>query len=348
VPSPSVRGETIRFRVLGPDPDLLSVGLDCDPAVPGGREFDRQGAVWTLDLPRPRPEDLWRLEYRYRLQGVEQDLLVLDPANPVEVETVFGERSVLELPGYAPPWWLSAPATEGHRVPFELPGEVIDPVPVTVWEPHGVSPSDPLPLLLAHDGPEYDRLAGLTRYSGALIEAGILPPHRVALAHPVLRDAWYSGSPQYLRTISRAGLERIRQLYAVRAPVVVMGASLGGLTSLLVGLIGDASIGGVFAQSGSFFQLRTDPMETGFRYFPRIVDRVREVLHARHTDKPLRVGLTCGVLEENAANNRAMAAALTRAGHEVTHAEVPDLHNYTAWRDALDPHLTRVLTDLWT
>ena len=38
-----------------------------------------------------------------------------------------------------------------------------------------------------------------------------------------------------------------------------------------------------------------------------------------------------------------MAAALRRAGHTVTHVEVPDLHNYTAWRDALDPHLTAVL-----
>jgi enterochelin esterase family protein len=42
-----------------------------------------------------------------------------------------------------------------------------------------------------------------------------------------------------------------------------------------------------------------------------------------------------------------MAAALARAGHTVTHVEVPDLHNYTAWRDALDPHLTAVLRDCW-
>jgi enterochelin esterase family protein len=164
----------------------------------------------------------------------------------------------------------------------------------------------------------------------------------------VLRDAWYSGSPAYLRTISRQGLDHIADSYAVSAPVVVMGASLGGLTALLIGLLGDPSIGGVFAQSGSFFQLHTDPMEHGFRYFHRITSRVREVLDARHTDHPLRVGMTCGALEENAGNNRQMAAALSRAGHRVSHAEVPDLHNYTAWRDALDPHLTSVLVDLWT
>jgi enterochelin esterase family protein len=347
VPAPVVGAETIKFRHRCPDRGLLALGLDCDPAVPGGRLFDRQGDTWALDLPRPAPSTLHRIEYRLRHQGVAEDLLLLDEANPSRVRTVFGERSVLELPGYRSPAWLGATAHPGHLTPLVLPSETPDPVPVTMWEPHGFGPGDPLPLLLAHDGPEYDRLAALTHYSGALIAGGVLPPHRVLLAHPVLRDAWYSGSPQYLRTISGAGLARIRQLYAVRSPIVVMGASLGGLTALLVGLVGDPAIGGVFAQSGSFFQVRTDPMEVGFRYFPRIVDRVRAILHARHTDHPLRVGLTCGVLEENAPNNAAMATALERAGHRVSHSEVPDLHNYTAWRDALDPHLTHVLLDTW-
>ena len=27
--------------------------------------------------------------------------------------------------------------------------------------------------------------------------------------------------------------------------------------------------------------------------------------------------------------------------------ELPDMHNYTAWRDALDPHLTGLLQELW-
>jgi enterochelin esterase family protein len=31
----------------------------------------------------------------------------------------------------------------------------------------------------------------------------------------------------------------------------------------------------------------------------------------------------------------------------VTFAEFRDAHNFTAWRDALDPHLTGVLADLW-
>ena len=106
-------------------------------------------------------------------------------------------------------------------------------------------------------------------------------------------------------------------------------------------------IGGVFSQSGSFFQTRHDHHESSYKYFDRISRRVQEVLDAREAARPLRIGMTCGGLEENAANNRDMAAALRRAGHDVTHAEVADLHSYTAWRDSLDPHLTQVLRDLW-
>ena len=58
------------------------------------------------------------------------------------------------------------------------------------------------------------------------------------------------------------------------------------------------------------------------------------------------VVLTCGVIEENAGNNRLMAQALRAQGYPVTLHEVADMHNYTAWRDAFDPHLTRLLRQM--
>ena len=265
---------------------------------------------------------------------------VLDPENPVTVRTAFGDRSVLEMPGYSAPWWLLAPRVEGRLDPHTLRGETTHEVPVTVWSPVDLPDDDPAPMLLVHDGAEYDQLAGITAYSGALVAAGQLPPHRLALAHPVIRDAWYSGSPQYLRTIAAAGLDGLGERYAVRGPVVVVGASLGGLTALLLGLLAAPRVGGVYAQSGSFFQVRHDEAESGYRYFGRISRSVQAVLDMRHAEHPLTVGMSCGALEENVANNRDMAAALRRAGHDVALREVPDLHNYTAWRDALDPGLT--------
>ena len=59
------------------------------------------------------------------------------------------------------------------------------------------------------------------------------------------------------------------------------------------------------------------------------------------------VAITCGRAEENRHNNREMAHALRSQGYPVTIAEVPDAHNFTAWRDALDPHLTDLLRRVW-
>lgn len=341
---PKVLDDHVRFRLDVAEPEVTDVALQCERVVAGPREFRRDGTGWVLDLPRPA---LQRLEYRFAVARGDDVEVVLDPTNPVSVRTAFGDRSVLEVPGYAPPWWLSAPTVQGRLEAMTLAGETAHEVPVTVWSPDDLADAEPAPLLLVHDGAEYDQLAGITAYSGALVAGGQLPPHRVALAHPVIRDAWYSGSPQYLRTIAHAGLDRLGKRYAVRAPVVVVGASLGGLTALLLGLLAAPRVGGVYAQSGSFFQVRHDHSESGYRYFGRISRLVQSVLDMRHAEHPLVVGMTCGALEENAANNRDMAAALRRAGHDVTLREVLDLHNYTAWRDALDPGLTDVLRRVW-
>ena len=58
--------------------------------------------------------------------------------------------------------------------------------------------------------------------------------------------------------------------------------------------------------------------------------------------------MTCGAEEENAANNRLMAEALARQGYPVDHAENPDMHNYTGWRDTFDPHLTGLCALMWS
>lgn len=347
MPATAERARPTRLSFACADQGVRTVHLDCDRAVPGPRAFVRDGEHWHLDLALPSPTQLARLEYRFRLRGPGADLRVLDPANPRWLRSVFGDRSELVAPSYAEPWWLRSAAQPGDLATMMLDGGLVGPLPIMIWQPLGSHPTTPLPLLLVHDGPEYDQLARITRYSGALIEARVLPPHRLALAHPVARDSWYSASSAYVRAMMR-GLGQIEAAYAVCAPIVVMGASLGGLTSVLLGLAGEPSIGGVFSQSGSFFQRGSDAMESDYSRFGRIVSRVKEVSTLRRSARSLRVGMTCGVLEENSANNRAMATALADAGHAVDLAEVPDLHNYTAWRDALDPHLTRVLTELWT
>ena len=99
---------------------------------------------------------------------------------------------------------------------------------------------------------------------------------------------------------------------------------------------------------GSFFQVRHDDAESGYRYFFRISRLVQAVLDMREAEHPLVVGMTCGALEENAANNRDALASALRRDATLTLHEVADLHNYTAWRDSLDPCLTDVLRRVWS
>ena len=75
--------------------------------------FRREGDHWVARIPRP-PVD--RLEYLLVLQWPDGgESMVPDPANPHRIRTVFGDKSVIEFPGYTRPWWLAvADATDAQ------------------------------------------------------------------------------------------------------------------------------------------------------------------------------------------------------------------------------------------
>jgi enterochelin esterase family protein len=100
-------------------------------------------------------------------------------------------------------------------------------------------------------------------------------------------------------------------------------------------------------QSGSFFRLRWDRQESGFPRFRRISRFVGQILNAGPAHAPIPITITCGAPEENLANNRAVATALRRQGHDLTLHVNRDAHNYVAWRDTLDPHLIQLLQRAW-
>ena len=76
--------------------------------------FHREGDHWVARIPRP-PVD--RLEYLLVMTWPDDgESMVPDPANPHRIRTVFGDKSVVELPGYTRPWWLAvADATDAQR-----------------------------------------------------------------------------------------------------------------------------------------------------------------------------------------------------------------------------------------
>jgi enterochelin esterase-like enzyme len=340
-----VSSDPLTFRLADPEGRYAGVRLCSDlPLSDGQRSFTRDGAHWVLEI---EPPPIARLEYHLEVtdaDGVSET--GPDPGNPLRAPGAFGEKSVLLTPRYEPPAWLDVPPVEGRTQGFSIRGRGLGAqVNGRIWTP--ADTTDPLPLLVAHDGPEYDKLAQLTRYSGAMIASGALPPHHVALLAPGQRDEWYSASALYSRALYVDVIPGLRAAVAVEGLPVGMGASLGALAMLVAQRRAPGTFGALFLQSGSFFMPRLDSQESGFPRYARIVRVVRRILRSPAHPDPVPVQLTCGTAEENVFNNRVMARALAEQGYEARLDEVPDMHNYTGWRDAFDPHLTRMLQRVW-
>ena len=310
------------------------------------RSFARTDEGWGYWFDRP---DVDRVEYLIeQTDPAGTTRLSLDEANPLRAPGAFGEHSVLEFPGYARPGWLDWPAPPGQRMDLTMPhgrGLRRD-LPVQVWSPEGLADA-PAPLLLVHDGPELDAYSSLTRYSAAMIRAGRLPAYRVGLLAPLDRDAWYSASPAYARSLSTHALPALaRAVPTIGAPVLV-GASLGALAGLHAEWSAPGTFAGLYLASGSFFQMRYDSHEQHFGRFFRIVSAVEALVDSPEAPSTVQVSIVCGTGEENWENNRVVAEALSRMGVDTAFTSFRDGHTWVGWRDSFDPALTTLLSALW-
>ena len=334
--------DVIAFRLPDHDRRLAGVRLIQHWLGPDlAFSYDATAGIWQLRLPRPA---VHRLEYRLELRHHDgRTETVCDPGNPRRTPGSFGDSSELTCPDYREPAWLDGPAAAGAWRELPLPlravrGEVV----ARIWSPG--APTDR--VLVAHDGPDYDRYGMLGRYTAATVGAGLLPPYHLVLLPAADRLEWYSADPAYARALAREVLPGLAGELGTERPVVGVGASLGALAMLHAQRRHPAGFAALFLQSGSFFQPRHDRQESDFRRYLRIVRFTGRVL--RRADGPaVPTVLTCGVVEENLANNRDMALTLRRHGYPATLVEVPDAHTWVGWRDALDPHLTTLLQKVW-
>ncbi len=328
---------------------LAGVRLVDDIHLPAGlRDFvyDANDAAWHLRLPSL---SVLRLEYRLELHHPDGGTEVIcDPANPRRAPGAFGDKSVLELPGYRRPAWLDRHAVSAGRWrELSVPSTALRAeLPLRIWSPPADPDASPHGILLAHDGGEYDRLAGIVQYSAAMIESGRLPRHHLVLLSPVERNEWYAANPAYARALIDDVLPVVRTELGDGGPIVGVGASLGALALLHAHCRYPYPFDALFLQSGSFFQDRFDAQESNFPWYGRIVRFVDEL--RRSAAAPVPTVLTCGVAEENLANNRDLATVLRAHDYPVRLVEVPDAHNFVAWRDAWHPHLADLAGPVWT
>jgi enterochelin esterase-like enzyme len=337
--------EDLQFALDDPDHRLAAVRLWQEVRLPSDRlDFRFAAGAWRLTIPR-QPVD--RMEYLFELtHGDGGRETICDPTNPLRVGGAFGDHSVLEFGSYVHPAWLAATTGPGVIEPIKVDApELGQSVGGLLWSPARLAPHDRAALLVVHDGPEYDQLARFTQYLAAMIELGRVAPMRAALLAPGPRDEWYSASGRYGRALTGSVLAALRARVDVTA-VIGVGASLGALEMLMAHRAAPDAFDGLFLQSGSYFQRGLDASESTFSEFERIARNVSGVVASAGGRRPVPVVLTCGGLEENLGNNRAMARALAAQGYPVALHEVRDVHNYTAWRDALDPYLTNLMIEV--
>jgi enterochelin esterase-like enzyme len=332
-------GDELCFRLADPDARFRHVRVDADLGTTDApRDLIRVDGGWELRIPRP---PLGRVEYQF-----EVTTTLLDPSNPRTTPGGFGDRSVLELPGYAAPAWLAAEPIASRLADVSFTDTPVGDIDATLWVPERLDPDEPAPLLIAHDGPDYSAMGHLTDFIGSRIGAGLLAPLRVLLLGSPERMSWYAANDDYADALVLHVLDAARDQWPTTTTIAA-GVSLGALAALHAQWRHPGTFDGLFLQSGSFFTPGTDAQESWFSRFGDITSFVAEIAGAPKapTAEPLpTVTLTCGATEENVVNNRLMAAHLSRLGWDVRYAETDDLHNFVSWRDALQPHLERLLT----
>jgi enterochelin esterase-like enzyme len=112
----------------------------------------------------------------------------------------------------------------------------------------------------------------------------------------------------------------------------VLGASLGGLAALWLGVRVPELFGRVLSQAGGF--MLGGATELGLTTILRLRERV-----------PLRIYLDCGRFDPLLEANRLMKGLLEARGYEVAYHEFNAGHNYPAWREDLSTGLSWLYRD---
>ena len=334
---PVVSATGVRLHIPARVAKLDGVRLELDWSLDLDHEFVSDGAGgWQLDIPRPL---VHRMEYKLVLRSGDNESVDLDPTNPLRVPGPFGDKSEIRFPDYREPNWLTTPL-DGTTVEVEdVPKSLDRPIPVQLFSPT-VLGDQPAPLLIAHDGSDYNDRGGLLRWACATDR-----PVRVALLDPPhgYRNAWYAANPDYADHVATVLLPELRQLVPVSS-VVGMGASLGAVSTMTIHRRHPEALDGLVLQSGSFFHRQLDSQESNWPEFGQVTDAVAAMTAAMAVEvRQVPTLMTVGAVEENRANNERMAGALAFQGYDVDARLVPDAHNMIGWRDAWYPGLDQLM-----
>ncbi len=300
--------------------------------------------LWVTTLP---VEDGGRFEYKFAVgHGAHEDL-VLDPLNRLRAGDPFGENSVCRTFGYERPDWTrdqGAPkgVIEDLRVESNVFGEARH---EQVYLPHGYDAEQEYPLVIIHDGQEFDNFADLSVSLDNLIHQGDVPPLVAVLIQARDRMSEYPGGRRHARYLVGDLLPLIEQRYSLSRALekrVLLGASLGAVASISTAFRYPGVFGGLILKSGTFILDKRKLASRAHPVFHRTA-RLTRALQRAPKLPPTRAFVSTGELEGLADENRKLAIFLRDHGVDVLFKSAWDGHHWHNWRDQLRDGLVWVL-----
>lgn len=272
-----------------------------------------------------------RVEYKLIVDGK----WITDPLNPNKVDNgVGGENSYFTMPDYKPTEWDKEKRNElnnnqispdiqrietieidskiyGEKRKIQVLGPVANEIRTTFY-----------PVLYLQDGSDYINRAKAVRIEQNLLKAGKIQPFIIVFLDPKDRMKEYWANDDYAKFLAEEVVPVIDSKYKTvknRDGRAVLGASLGGITAVHVGLKYPHVFGRIGGQSVSWW-----------------IDNERVVKDLQKLDSTtkFKIYIDDGTLE-GVEDSRKAVEILKSKGFEVTYIEGEAGHNWTAWRDRL-------------
>lgn len=263
-----------------------------------------------------------RVEYKLIVDGK----WITDPLNPNKIDNgVGGENSFFTMPDYQPTVWDKEikgfrPNLETVEIDSKIYGEKRK---VKVFAFQAVTPEKPLPVLYFQDGSDYVTRARAVEQMLNLFQAGKVSPFIMVFVDYKDRMKEYLANDDYARFLATEVVPAIDKRYNTikgREGRGVMGASLGGITSVWVALKYPEMFSRIGGQSVSWW-----------------VDNERVVKDLEKLDASkykFTLYIDDGTLE-GVEDSRRAVEILKKKGFAVNYIEGETGHNWTAWRDRL-------------
>ncbi|SMX25599.1 alpha/beta hydrolase-fold protein [Boseongicola aestuarii] len=299
--------------------------------------------LWVITLP---VEDNGRFEYKLAIAHGAHEDLILDPLNSLKARDPFGANSVCCTFGYERPDWtrpLGAPAgnLETLSVDSLVFGQTRNEM---VYLPYGYTPDRAYPLVVIHDGQEFDSFANLSVSLDNLIYSGDVPGLIAVLIQTDDRMGEYPRGRRHARYLVGDLLPLMTTNYSITADPakrVLLGASLGAVASISTAFRFPGVFGGLILNSGTFVTDQNKLASRPHPVFHRAARLVEALQRAPQLPKT-RAYVSTGELEGLADENRALATFLQDHGVDVLFNTEWDGHHWHNWRDQLRDGL------LWT